>query len=110
VTVECRERILEANAEFADHHSRVLQLLLILFLRQVFVLQSSAEIANVPPAATVLHDLDVARVRQCLFVQCVRDDFAQRMVHAPVFEHLLDIQVELLHRQNPTTRLQARLF
>ena len=48
--IKSRKRILQSDPKLPDHFGRIIKLLLILILCQMFVLQTASKISNVPRA------------------------------------------------------------
>ena len=71
------------------------QLLLVLVLGQVLVTEAAAPVADVPAGRGIPEDLRLLRTGERLLVEGVGDHLAQRVRYCPVFQHPLDIEVEL---------------
>src|SRR5215467_8880897 len=63
----------------------------------MLVTKSPPPVLDVPAASFVFEDPGFGRGGQCLLVERVGDDFAQRVGNRPVLEDTLDIEIELAH-------------
>ena len=106
-TIKRGQRVLQPDAELADHQVGLAAFFGILVLSQVLVVQPTTEVRDVPPVAP-FDDLWFGRTAERVLVERVGDDLADRFGHAPVVEDLLDVQVEecrfLAGRQRPIAR------
>jgi hypothetical protein len=84
------------------------QLLAVLLLREVLVSEPAPEVADVPPAVLDHRNLGFGRAGQGGLVERVRDQLPEPVSDRPVFEHPLDVEVELAGRDSSAFAVEAR--
>ena len=64
-------------------------------LRQVFIVDTTPKVSDMPVTRAICADDDILGVRQHLFIECVRYHLPNCVLYLPPFKNLFDIQIEI---------------